>query len=93
MRILQTGLAGLALALLIPSPAAAWHNEGHMLVARVAWQQLTDGERVKGTKILKAHPHYDVYLAAHRPKDLPEPEWVFVRAATWSDSPSFPSSG
>jgi hypothetical protein len=31
MRILQTGLTGLALALLIPSPASAWHNEGHML--------------------------------------------------------------
>ncbi len=85
MRVLQTGLTGLALALLIPSPAAAWHKEGHMLVARVAWQQLTDSERANFTKILKAHPHYDIYLAANRPKDLPEPEWVFVRAATWSD--------
>lgn len=73
------------IALSISSPALAWHQDGHMLVARVAWRELSDQERAQVTKRLKAHPHYDVYLAAERPEGVPEAEWASVRAATWSD--------
>jgi S1/P1 nuclease len=86
----------LGLALVLPSRAAAWHRDGHMAIARIAWKQLDDKERVQVSNILKSHPHYEVYLAQDRPKNLPElseVEWVFMRAAVWSDwvrSPSGP---
>ncbi len=68
-----------------PSAALAWHSSGHMAIARIAWKQMDDGQRVYFSNILKKHPHYDVYLAAGRPADVPEVEWAFMRAAVWAD--------
>src|SRR5262249_54421446 len=65
--------------------AYAWNNTGHMVAARIAWQQLTPDQRNKALAILKQHPHYDEFLAADRPNGFSEDEWVFLRAATWSD--------
>lgn len=76
-----------------PSPAVAWHKDGHMAVARVAWLELDDGQRAAIAKILKSHPHYALYLTDQRPKQLSEPEWAFVRASTWSDWVRRPISG
>jgi hypothetical protein len=90
--ILLTLLAFLAL----PGKAAAWHENGHYAIARLAWQQLDDKQKVDILKILKAHPHYDIYLKAECPKELSEGEWAFLRAATWSDwvrSPRAPGLG
>jgi hypothetical protein len=83
-----TTLILLGLILIVPSRAAAWHRDGHMAIARIAWKQLDDKERIQVSNILKAHPHYQVYLAHERPKNLPElseVEWAFMRASTWSD--------
>lgn len=35
--------------------------------------------------LLKGHPHYQQFLANHRPDGVDEAEWVFLRAATWPD--------
>ena len=79
-------LVVLAAILAWPTPATAWHQCGHMTTARIAWQQLNDKERVQIAKILKAHPHYDIYLTAKRPRDLAsEPEWAFVQSTIWAD--------
>jgi hypothetical protein len=82
-RVTTAALLGLALAW--ASTASAWHNDGHMAVARIAWEQLDDNQRTRIAKILKAHPHYDLYLTADRPEGLPPVEWAFVRGATWAD--------
>jgi hypothetical protein len=75
-----------AFAVAMPSRAAAWHSDGHMAIARIAWKQLNAGEQLRITKVLKAHPHYDVFLVDGRPKDLAsEAEWIFARAAVWAD--------
>src|SRR5438132_5680434 len=66
-------------------PAAAWNDKGHMIIARLAWNQLSEAERAKAISILKRHPDYHDYLAAQRPKGFAEDEWVFVRAACWAD--------
>jgi len=66
-------------------PAYAWHKEGHMAVARIAWYQLNDRQKTQIAGILKAHPHYEMYLIAERPQGINELEWAFVRAATWPD--------
>jgi hypothetical protein len=83
----------LALSLLAPASAYAWHSSGHMAVARIAWKQMSDAERVYYANLLKKHPHYDAFLAADRPKDVPEVEWAFMRAAAWADWVRGPFTG
>jgi hypothetical protein len=56
--------------LALPLPAKAWHNAGHMAVARIAWEQLDDGQRKQAYQILRSHPHKDVFLAIGRPEDF-----------------------
>ena len=74
-----------ALLLILPAPALAWNEKGHMVTARLAWRQLTPQQRDQIVAILKQHPHYEEHLAAHRPNGFSEDEWVFMRATTWAD--------
>jgi hypothetical protein len=87
--------------LLLPVPVFGWHKDGHMAVARIAWQQLSKPQQDAAIKILKAHihpgvpgeppiDHFKVFLSADRPEakkgvEITEDEWVFARAATWPD--------
>ena len=73
-------------ALVTLAPASpAWNNKGHMVVARIAWKELSPAERTKIVEILASHPHAAEFLKADRPQNIPEEEWMFLRAATWSD--------
>lgn len=65
--------------------ALAWNDRGHMVVARLVWLKLTPQQRTAVVEILKHHPHYQEFLSADRPNNVSEEEWVFWRAATWSD--------
>jgi hypothetical protein len=75
----------MAMLTTLPAPALAWNEHGHMVVARLAWRQLTEDQRAKVSAILKKHPHYDEYLAARKPDGFTEDEWAFMRAAAWPD--------
>ena len=77
-------LAALAV-LILASPAYSWNDHGHMVAARIAWDKCTPQQRAAVLMILKKHPHYDEFLAAQCPADFPIDEWVWMRAATWSD--------
>jgi hypothetical protein len=56
-----------------------------MTVALIAYRQLDDATKQKVATILKAHPHYKLYLAENKPEGVSEDEWVFLRASTWPD--------
>ncbi len=80
--------------LALPTRAPAWHKDGHMAVARIAWQQLDQKQKDWATRILKAHAHdgldhYQLFLTAGRPtrpgEEIPVDEWAFARAAAWPD--------
>lgn len=71
--------------IVLANPAFAWNDAGHMLIARIAWLRMTPAERAKVSDVLKQHPHYESYLIAKCPDDVPREEWAFLRAATWSD--------
>ena len=73
------------LLLALSAPAFGWNEKGHLVTARLAWQQLTEGQRAKVTAVLKKHPHYEEYLIARKPEGFTEDEWAFMRAATWAD--------
>ena len=80
------GFAAVAgLLVVLTEPARAWNDAGHMLVARIAWLRMTPEQRAKVSEVLKQHPHYESYLIAKCPDDIPREEWAFLKAATWSD--------
>jgi hypothetical protein len=75
----------LVVLFIFSTPAYSWNNTGHMVAARLAWQKLNQAQKDKAVQILKKHPHYEEFLSADRPNGFTEPEWVFLRAATWPD--------
>jgi hypothetical protein len=85
MRKTATLVAVFGIWLAATGRAGAWHRAGHMTIARIAYQELDDGQKAQIAKILKAHPHYARYLAQERPEGVPEHEWAFLRASLWSD--------
>ena len=56
-----------------------------MVVAELAYQRMTPAQRQAILAILRQHPHWDEYLIADRPENVPEEQWAFWRAATWPD--------
>lgn len=67
------------------SSLRAWNEYGHMAVAKVAWDQLDDGTKLRCATLLQAHPHYHGYLIRNKPKEVTVEEWAFLRAAIWPD--------
>lgn len=64
----------------------AWNEVGHMTVARIAYEKLTDGERASIVATLQHHPHLRELLLKDRPPEATKSEWIFLRAATWPDN-------
>ncbi len=56
-----------------------------MVVAEIAYQNLTEAERTQIAELLKEHPHFKQFLSTDVPKGVTEVEWAFLRAATWPD--------
>jgi S1/P1 Nuclease len=83
-QILTVGIA-VVLFFLIPSSANAWNAVGHMAVAKLAYDRMSEGEQLKLFTLLKKHPHYTQFLAASKPDGVSEAEWVIMRSAVWSD--------
>src|SRR5262249_29060565 len=83
-RGLAFGLACVVLAV-APGGVRAWNSVGHLAVAKLAYDQLDDGERARLFTLLKSHPHFAAFLAAGRPQDVSEVEWVILRTAVWPD--------
>jgi len=85
MRNRILSLIGLAAMLVAPSSASAWNAVGHMVVAKLAFDQLDEVDQLRLFKLLKTHPHYAKYLAANKPELVNEAEWATMRSAVWPD--------
>jgi S1/P1 Nuclease len=80
---------GLSILLCVGLAASgyAWDNEGHMIVAYVAYQKLTPAARDRANTLLKLNPKYNDWLAtlpagtSSADKDM----MIFMIAATWPD--------
>lgn len=67
--------------------ALAWNSVGHMTVAWVAYQKLTQAERARVAALLQLNPYYKqwlTYLPAGT-SDADRDMYVFMMAATWPD--------
>ena len=85
MRAITRIVAATVSALLCVGSTFAWNDAGHLTIARIAWERLSETQRAKVVAILKQHPHRDELLLKNRPDDATEAEWMFLRAAVWSD--------
>jgi hypothetical protein len=85
MRTLCVAVLVMAASALPVARAQAWNTTGHMVVAKLAYAELTDGQKVAIDKLLRAHPHYKIFLAKDTPPGVSPAEWAFLRAATWPD--------
>ena len=63
----------------------AWNDVGHLTVAKIAYERLNDRQRQAVAKLLSQHPHRDSILLKDRPDGVSDDEWMFIRAAVWSD--------
>src|SRR5262249_21162234 len=66
-------------------PALSWNGFGHMEVAAVAWDRLSDKPQIQAriTQLLMRNPLYDSWTK-DQPDDIRE-KVGFMRAATWPD--------
>src|SRR5437762_505810 len=78
-----SNIAGSLCLLLVSSPVQAWFDGGHMIVAYVAYQNLTPQTRTRVDSLLKLNPLYPTWTKGL--KKSQKPLAAFVRAATWAD--------
>lgn len=78
-------ILAIIIGLCLARSASAWNDKGHMVVAELAYQQLSPEERQAAVAILRQHPHWDEFLIADRPSNVADEQWAFWRAATWPD--------
>jgi hypothetical protein len=75
------------LAVLCASPAFAWNNKGHMVVAHVAYKKLDPTVRARADALLRLNPFFTRWLAMI-PPSVPAADRnlaIFMIAATWPD--------
>lgn len=85
-------LAALASTLVLtPMAAGAWHNQGHMMVAEVAWQHMNSGARCRAIWLLNSDKEYARGL--QNPTAIAWRRALFVNAATWPDRIKANTSG
>ncbi len=69
------------------SNAIAWNSSGHMIIASIAYNQLTDENKEKLTELLKYHPDFAKWNSIYNRDDIKvdKGEYLFMRASIWPD--------
>jgi hypothetical protein len=77
----------MVLGLLAASPALAWNETGHMLVAYIAYKHLTPQARAAVDRLLALNPDVEAYKATLPPNwdDAARKLAAFMYASTWPD--------
>ena len=95
--MLRRNLFGLSIAcalLMMAGRALAWNPAGHMAIASIAYDRLTDARRAELVQILRQHPRFKEDFASAIPEGLDagqQERWLFMRASIWPDlARSFP---
>ena len=87
MKYIKCLCAALLVAILTPSTASAWNDKGHMMVAFLAYQQLTPTVRSRVAVLLAINPRFQTWnhLIPPGTPEADRPALLFALAATWSD--------
>ncbi len=87
-RLLKFTLLLIAIVAICSTTVSAWNGKGHMVVATIAYQQLSTAQRRTVTELLKKHPAYDVEWKedhANLHEDIPLGAYLMMRASAWPD--------
>jgi len=93
-RLIRTLLAAvLVTTALWPGAARAWHESGHRIVARIAWDELTPAQQATVADLLARHPRFAEDFVARMPAaikglaetDAKRRQWLFMHASIWPD--------
>lgn len=76
-------LCAVLVLLVVTLPARAWFNGGHMIVAYIAYQNLSPGLRLRIDELLKRNEMYGQWTTGVAASE--RPLVAFVKAATWAD--------
>jgi len=66
----------------------AWNPAGHMAIASIAYDQLSESRRQVLVALLREHPRFDEDFKSAMPPDLTaqqQDRWIFMRASLWPD--------
>jgi hypothetical protein len=74
----------LIICLLAAPRAVAWNDCGHMLVAAIAYPQLTATTKQHVDVLLQRNPHYEDWIRGVEPTE--RSRTAFIKAATWADT-------
>jgi hypothetical protein len=74
----------LTLTVLSAGTASAWDSFGHMMVASIAYDDLTPAARKKAVQLIKLNPDYKVWIKGVAKAN--QNKTAFVMAATWPDA-------
>jgi len=77
------GTAAALASLLLPLPARAWWDLGHMTVAAVAYEKLEPAARSRAAALLRLNPEFEQWVRGLPPEK--QDRAAFVHAATWAD--------
>jgi hypothetical protein len=69
------------------STAFAWSGEGHMVIAAIAFKELSPEAKTKVNALLKSHPDYSKWTNSFAGDfaGMDMETYVFLRASTWPD--------
>jgi hypothetical protein len=86
-RLIPLVLAALLTTPYLVGPAYAWDSVGHMLVAYVAYQQLTPQAKTRANALVRMNPKYSEWVGWVPPNSTVAQKnmLVFMIAATWPD--------
>src|SRR5271167_1054600 len=86
-KILMTAVILILSAALI-APSYGWYNEGHMIVAYIAYQQLTPTAKTRVNTLIKLNPMHTTWVSSlpANTSQANQDMMVFMLAATWADA-------
>jgi hypothetical protein len=82
---LLTALAGLALLGFAAPHACAWNGTGHMVVADIAYDNLTPKTKASVDALLQKHRDYGLWMSEMPAGYTDKARFAFMKAATWPD--------
>jgi len=73
---------------LVTLPLFSWNARGHMIIAAIAYQELSDEQQASITNILISHPEYDREWKTDYQQVKNDVElglYLFMKASIWAD--------
>jgi len=74
--------------LCLAASSFGWNRTGHMLVALIAYEDLSPAERQPLVDVLRKHPRFQEDFQRRMPplrSREDQDRWIFIQAATWPD--------